>query len=59
MKRCWKPNSGQANRLVGRPNAILVIDDTALLKNGTHSMGVASQYAEVVGKRATSDIRCQ
>jgi SRSO17 transposase len=42
----------QANRLVGGPDAILVIDDTALLKKGTHSVGVASQYAEVVGKKA-------
>jgi SRSO17 transposase len=42
----------QANRLVGGPEAILVIDDTALLKKGTHSVGVASQYAGVVGKNA-------
>jgi SRSO17 transposase len=42
----------QANRLVGGPDAILVIDDTALLKKGTHSVGVASQYAGVVGKQA-------
>jgi DDE superfamily endonuclease len=44
----------QANRLVGGPDAILVIDDTALLKKGTHSVGVASQYAGVVGKNANS-----
>ena len=49
----------QANRLVGGPDAILVIDDTALLKKGTHSVGVASQYAGVVGKQANSDVRCQ
>jgi SRSO17 transposase len=42
----------QANRLVGGPDAILVIDDTALLKKGTHSVGVASQYAGGVGKNA-------
>ena len=42
----------QANRLVGRPDAILVIADTALLKKGTHSVGVATQYAGVVGKNA-------
>jgi SRSO17 transposase len=42
----------QANRLVGGPGAVLVIDDTALLKKGTHSVGVASQYAGVVGKNA-------
>jgi SRSO17 transposase len=42
----------QANRLVGGPDAILVIDDTALLKKGTHSVGVAAQYAGTVGKNA-------
>jgi SRSO17 transposase len=42
----------KANQLVGGPDAILVIDDTALLKKGTHSVGVASQYAGVVGKNA-------
>jgi len=41
----------QANQLVGGPDAILVIDDTALPKKGTHSVGVASQYAGAVGKR--------
>jgi SRSO17 transposase len=30
----------QANRLVGGPKAILVIDDTALPKTGPHSVGV-------------------
>ena len=33
----------QANRLVGGPSAILVIDDTALPKKGTHSVGVVPQ----------------
>ena len=42
----------QANRLVGGPDAILVIDDTALPKKGTHSVGVASQYAGALGKKA-------
>lgn len=41
----------RANRLVGGPDAILVIDDTALPKKGTHSVGVASQYAGAVGKK--------
>lgn len=42
----------QANRLVGGPRAILVIDDTALPKKGTHSVGVAPQYAGALGKKA-------
>jgi SRSO17 transposase len=42
----------QANRLVGGPDAILVIDDTALPKKGTHSVGVAPQYAGALGKNA-------
>ncbi len=42
----------QANRLVGGPDAILVIDDTALPKKGTRSVGVASQYAGALGKNA-------
>src|SRR5919112_436250 len=42
----------QANRLVGGPEAVLVIDDTALPKKGTHSVGVGPQYAGAVGKKA-------
>lgn len=42
----------QANRLVGGPRAILVIDDTALPKKGAHSVGVAPQYASALGKTA-------
>lgn len=33
-----------AAALVGRPEAVLVIDDTSLVKQGTHSVGVAKQY---------------
>ena len=42
----------QADRLVGGPDAYLVIDDTALPKKGTHSVGVAPQYASALGKNA-------
>src|SRR3712207_5469112 len=42
----------QADRLVGGPDAVLVIDDTALPKKGEHSVGVARQYATALGKRA-------
>ncbi|HEX9966541.1 MAG TPA: IS701 family transposase [Solirubrobacterales bacterium] len=42
----------QANRLVGGSEAVLVIDDTALPKKGSHSVGVAPQYASALGKNA-------
>lgn len=42
----------QADRLVGGSDAVLVIDDTALPKKGSHSVGVAPQYASALGKNA-------
>jgi SRSO17 transposase len=42
----------QAERLVGGGDAVLVIDDTAVPKKGTHSVGVAAQYASALGKTA-------
>src|SRR5260221_5157914 len=42
----------QADRLVGGSDAVLVIDDTAMLKKGTHSVGVAPQYCSALGKIA-------
>ena len=42
----------EADRLVGGPDAVLVVDDTALPKKGRHSVGVAPQYATSLGKNA-------
>src|SRR5439155_512802 len=39
----------QADRLVGGSDAVLVIDDTAIPKKGTYSVGVAAQYASALG----------
>ena len=40
-----------ADRLVGGSDAVLVVDDTGLPKKGVHSVGVAPQYASMLGKR--------
>jgi SRSO17 transposase len=42
----------EAERLVGGRDAVLIVDDTALPKKGTRSVGVAPQYASVLGKKA-------
>jgi SRSO17 transposase len=41
-----------ADRLVGGPEPILVVDDTALVKQGRCSVGVKRQYCGQLGKRA-------
>lgn len=53
---CWAPEpldrvlAEKAQQLVGGPDAVLIIDDTALLKQGKRSVGVARQYAGAAGK---------
>lgn len=41
-----------ADRPVGGPDAVLVVDDTALVEQGRHSAGVERQYCDQLGKRA-------
>src|SRR5258708_1543317 len=42
----------QADKLIGGVGAALVVDATALPKKGSHSAGVAPQYASALGKTA-------
>lgn len=42
----------EAERLVGGVDAVLIVDDTSLLKQGQHSVGVTRQYSGQAGKRA-------
>ena len=49
----WTALAREADRLVGGPEAALVIDDTALPKKGTLSVGVERQYCGQPGKKAS------
>lgn len=55
---CWDPSplertlAEKAQQMVGGPDAVLIVDDTTLLKQGKHSVGVARQYSGAAGKRA-------
>jgi hypothetical protein len=57
---CWDPAplervlAEKAEALVGGPDAVLIIDDTALLKQGKRSVGVARQYAGPRARRPTA-----
>jgi SRSO17 transposase len=41
-------------KIVGGSDAVVAIDDTAIAKKGTHSVGVAAQYASALGKTANA-----
>jgi SRSO17 transposase len=47
----WRVLAERADRLVGGPQAALVVDDTALPKKGALSVGVARQYCGQLGKK--------
>jgi SRSO17 transposase len=52
----WPFMVKRADVLVGGPDAVLVVDDTALPKQGKHSVGVARQYCGCLGKRANCQV---
>src|SRR4051794_10505785 len=48
----WRGLAEQGEQLLGGGDGVLVVDDRALPKKGTASVGVAGQYCGALGKQA-------